>query len=201
MSLCLANVDEEELRRFLLVRLRWVALMAGSAALLVVLAGSLAATVAPGQATHPTARPLVTTLSLVVYVVAAGLCLLAVGIWAYSRVLFIRALRDRLAYPTPVTGIVRGLIEARAGGWPVLLRAENGRWLWLTGADDVLRPIRSRRAGRVNGRPLRISVTLLYYPKSRVIREITGMKVEVMEARPAWQAHQAHEGIPEPLQP
>jgi len=42
--------------------------------------------------------------------------------------------------------------------------------------------MRRRITGLARGRPYRLSVTLTYYPRSRVIHEITGMAVEELDA-------------------
>lgn len=186
MGLCLASVGDEELQRLLFKRLRWIVLWAGGAACLAVLGNGLAAAPPPPAGTNAPVR----AVSLGAYVVAALLALIAVAIWLYSRIIVRRALRDRTGYPTPCKGTARGLITSREGGWALRLRSEQGRWFWLTGSSQVLAPMRRRMAGLTHGRPYRLAVTLTYYPRSRVIHEITGMAVEelnaVLEASQRW---------------
>ena len=178
MGLCLAGVGDGELQRLLFKRLRWIVLWAGAAACLGVLGNGLAA--APPPPAGTTAP--IPAVSFGAYVVAGLLALIAVAIWLYSRIVVRRALRDRMGYPIPCKGTVRGLITSREGGWALRLRSEQGRWLWLTGSSQALAPMRRRMAGLAPGRPYRHSVTLTYYPGSRVIHEITGMAVEELDA-------------------
>ena len=178
MGLCLAGVGDGELQRLLFKRLRWIVLWAGAAACLGVLGNGLAA--APPPPAGTTAP--IPAVSFGAYVVAGLLALIAVAIWLYSRIVVRRALRDRMGYPIPCKGNVRGLITSREGGWALRLRSEQGRWLWLTGSSQALAPMRRRMAGLAPGRPYRLSVTLTYYPGSRVIHEISGMAVEELDA-------------------
>lgn len=176
LGLCLAGVDDRELQRLLFTRLRWMLLSAGGAAFLIVLAGGLSAV--PADLTRNSGGNPSRTLALVSYAAAALLALTAVVVWLYSRTMVRRALRDRNEDPIPCKGTLRRLIASREGGWPLLLRSEQGRWLWLTGSSLTLAPMRRRLAGRVPGRPYRLSVKLTYYPRSRVVHEIAGMAVE-----------------------
>src|SRR5215471_3625166 len=178
MGLCLASVGDGELQRLLFKRLRWIVLWAGAAACLVVLGNGLAAAPPPPAGTNAPVR----LVSLGAYAVAALLALIAVAIWLYSRTIVRRALRDRMGYPTPCKGTVRGLIMSREGGWALRLRSEQGRWFWLTGSSQALAPMRRRMAALAPGRQYRLSVTVTYYPRSRVIHEVTGMAVEELDA-------------------
>ena len=178
MGLCLAGVGDGELQRLLFRRLRWIVLWAGAAACLGVLGNGLAAAPPPPAGTTAPVR----AVSFGAYAVAALLALIAVAIWLYCRIIVRRALRDRTGYPTPSKGTMRGLITSREGGWALRLRSEQGRWLWLTGSSQALTPMRRRMAGLTPGRPYRLAVTLTYYPRSRVIHEITGMAVEELDA-------------------
>jgi hypothetical protein len=178
MGLCLASVGDTELQRLLFKRLRWIVLWAGGAAGFAILGNGLAAAPPPPSGSNAPIR----TLSMGAYLVAAVLGLIAAMIWLYARIIVRRALRDRIGYPIPCKGTVRGLITAREGGWVVRLRSEQGRWLWLTGTSEALAPMRQRMALLTPGRPYRLSVVLTYYRKSRVIHEITGMAVEQLDA-------------------
>jgi len=178
MGLCLAGVGDAELQRLLFKRLRLIVLWAGAAACLGVLGNGLAAAPPPPTGTNAPLR----AVSFGAYVVAGLLALTAVAIWLYSRIIVRRALRDRMGYPTPCKGTVRGLITSREGGWALRLRTEEGRWLWLTGSSQALAPMRRRMAGLAPGRLYRLSVTLTHYPRSQVIHEVTGMAVEELDA-------------------
>ena len=178
MGLCLASVGDSELQRLLFKRLRLIVLWAGGAAALVVLANGLAAAPPPPSGS---AAP-VHALSLGAYAVAVVLALISGAIWLYSRIIVRRAVRDRIGYPVPTKGTVRGLIAASEGGWVMRLRTEEGRWLWLTGSSQALAPMRRRMALLRPGRPYRLSVVVTYYRRSRVIHEVTGMAVEQLDA-------------------
>lgn len=154
-------------------------LSAGGAAFLIVLAGGLSAV--PTELARSSGGNPSRTLAIVAYSVAAVLALTAVVIWQYSRRMLRRALRDRNDNPIPCKGTVRRLIASREGGWPLLLRSEQGRWLWLTGSSQTLAPMRLRLTGRMPRRPYQLSVTLTYYPRSRVVHEIAGTAVEDLE--------------------
>jgi hypothetical protein len=207
LGLCLANVGDSELGRLRFKSLRWILVTAGGAAFLVVLAGGLAAVPAParppvpaartgqaptsGQArapghgtvhgTPPSRRSPGETLALLTYAAAAVVALAALAIWQWSRLMVRRALQDRAGHPIPCRGTVRWLTACREGGWPLLVRSERGQWLWLTGSGEALAPMRRHLARRERGRSWRVSVTLTYYPRSRVIHEVTGMAVEELE--------------------
>jgi hypothetical protein len=176
LGLCLGGIGDQELQRLLLTRLRSMMLSAGGAAFLIVLAGGLSAV--PAELARNSGGNASRTLAIVAYSAAAVLALIAVVIWQYSRTMVRRALRDRNQYPIPCKGTVRRLIASREGGWPLLLRSEQGRWLWLTGSSQTLASMRLRLTGRMPRRSYRLSVTLTYYPRSRVVHEIAGMAVE-----------------------
>jgi len=184
MGLCLGGVDDDELRRLLRRRLSWMVLAAGLGAFLVVLGGGLAGAplTAAGSGASAASLSLSRTLGRGVEGAAAIPALLGVMVWWYARRKVRRARGDRAAYPVPCRGTVRGLVSAGQGGWPVLVRSEQGRWLWLTGSEDALAPVRRRIAARRRGVELRFSVTLTYYPRCRVVHAVTGMAVEELGA-------------------
>ena len=78
-------------------------------------------------------------------------------------------------------GVVRRVLIAADGGWPLLVRTDTGRYLWLTGSGVSLRTTMGRLTTRVRGRPFQLVVVLTYYPRCRVIREVNGMAVESLE--------------------
>jgi hypothetical protein len=180
MRLCLAGVDDEEIGRLLMRRLRWMALFGGLAGGCVVLAATTAteSVAAPSQ---PMAA-IRTDVQLGAYVAAAVLALPAVVVWRYSQAIVRRALRDRQAVPEVCRGTVLRVVQAAEGGWPVLLRREDGRRFWVTGSPQALAPVRTR-LGRA-GSGFRVTVTLQYYRRSRVVKEIRGMAVEALSV--AW---------------
>jgi hypothetical protein len=180
MRLCLAGVEDVELDRLLVRRLRWMVLFGGLAAGCVVLAATTAteAVAAPSQ---PMA-PMRTDLELGAYAAAALLALVAVAVWRYSRAIVRRALRDRQSTPEVCRGTALRIVRAAEGGWPMLVRREDGRRFWVTGGARVLAPVRSRM-GRA-GPGFRVTVTLQYYRRSRVVKEVRGMAVEALSV--AW---------------
>lgn len=180
MRLCLAGIDEVEVQRLLVLRLRWMVLFGGLAAGGVVIAATTASeTVAAPSLVMASMR---TDVQLGAYGAAAVMALLAVAVWRYSRAIVRRALRDRESVPEVCRGTALRIIRAREGGWPLLLRRDDGRRFWVTGSPKVLAPIRGR-LGRA-GRGFRVTVTLQYYRRSRVVKEIRGMAVEALSV--AW---------------
>jgi len=180
MRLCLAGVEDVALGKLLVQRLRWMVLFGGLAAACVVLAATTAAETiaAPSQ---PMA-PMRTDLELGAYGAAALLALCAAVVWRYSQAMVRRALRDRQSAPEVCKGTALRIVRAADGGWPLLVRREDGRRFWVTGSARVLAPVHSRM-GRV-GRGFRVTVTLQYYRRSRVVKEIRGMAVEALSV--AW---------------
>jgi hypothetical protein len=119
------------------------------------------------------------------YAAAGILTLVALMIWRYSATMVKRARADRALTPDVCRGTVRWLISARAGGWPVLVRRDDGRWRWLIGSQSVLAPVRARLTRRAPGTSVRLTVTLVHYRRSRIIKQINGMFVEALST--AWQ--------------
>jgi hypothetical protein len=184
MRLCLAGIDELEVRRFLVKRLQWIVVTAGGAALLVALGGTFRTEIASqpalwhGSPPHP---------ELVAYGAAAFLALATGILWRYGQAMVGRARSDRNATPAVCKGTVRRLVTAREGGWPLLLRLEDGRWLWLTGSPGTLALVRSRMARTARtrgGRGYRLNVVLVYHRRSRVIEKVAGTAVVALQA--AW---------------
>jgi hypothetical protein len=180
MRLCLAGVEDVELNRLLVRRLRWMVLFGGSAAGCVVLAATTATeTVA---APSPAMASMRTDVELGAYAAAVLLALPAAAVWWYSRAMVRRAMRDRQSTPKVCRATALRIDRAAEGGWPLLLRREDGRRFWVTGSPRVLAPVRSRM-GRA-GPGFRVTVTLQYYRRSRVVKEIRGMAVEALSV--AW---------------
>lgn len=186
LGLCLAGIGSTELQRLMVRRLQWISLSAGGAALFVVLAGSLAG----GLPSHGAAAK----LYLVPDGAAAVLCLVALLLWRYSQRKLRQALQDQASDPLVLKGAVRRVIIARDGGWPLLVRDQGGRWLWLTGSPRALAPVQGRLTSRAAGRQFQLTVVLTYHPRSRVVQEITGMAVEQLEA--AWKSSPAFSVVP-----
>lgn len=189
LGFCLAGIEDAELQRLRFRRLRLISPLIGGALILAVLGGGLMAG-RPGM--MPAVRGLATALQSGSYVVAGGLGLAAVAILLYARAIVRSALSDRCADPVARRATLRGLIRARQGGWPVRLQCDDGRWLWLTGSRDVLAPVMGLLTHDGDKRPYRLGVTLVHHSRSRVIKEISGLKVEALER--AW----ASIAVPEP---
>jgi hypothetical protein len=184
MRLCLDGIEESAIRSFLVRRTYWIVACLGVAAFCVVLAGE----VAPGQTGALRPGNLDSQrhdASVGLYVAAAILTLVALTIWRYSASIVKRARTDRVLTPEVCRGTVRRLIRARGGGWPVLVRRDDGRWRWLIGSQAVLAPVRTRLARVAPGTPVRLTVTLVHYRRSRIIKQINGMFVEALST--AWQ--------------
>jgi hypothetical protein len=183
MRLCLAGVEDVELGRLLVRRLRWMVLFGGLAGGCVVLAATTAteALAAPPPIGSPMAS-MRTDVELGAYIAAAVLALPAVAVWRYAQAMVRRALRDRQSMPEVCRATAIRIVRSAEGGWPLLLRREDGRRFWVTGSPRVLAPVRSRM-GRA-GPGFRVTVTLQYYRRSRVVKEIRGMAVEALSV--AW---------------
>lgn len=54
------------------------------------------------------------------------------------RATLVNAGLDGTSTPIAASGSVRRLILSREGGWPLLLRNHDGRWLWLSGQEQDL---------------------------------------------------------------
>jgi hypothetical protein len=176
LVLCLAAIDEAEIARLLLVRLRWMVITCGAAAFLVVLAGQMV-----GAPAGP-AKSVAVNAEFAEYAGAGVLLLAALALWVYSRFITRRARADRNRVPEVCKGVVRRVLTAREGGSPVLLRCQSGRWMWVTGSSQVVAPLRERLARSRQRFGFRLSVTLVYHPKSRVVKEVPGMAVEAVDA-------------------
>jgi hypothetical protein len=180
MRLCLAGVEDVELGRLLVRRLRWMVLFGGLAAACVLLAATTGTeTVAAPSLALASMR---TDVELGAYAAAVLPALAAVVVWRYSQAIVRRAVRDRQSTPEVCRATALRIVRAAEGGWPLLLRREDGRRLWVTGSAGSLAPVRSRM-GRA-GRGFRVTVTVQYYRRSRVVREIRGMAVEALSV--AW---------------
>jgi membrane protein implicated in regulation of membrane protease activity len=192
MGLCLAGIEDAELQRLRFRRLRLISPLAIGPVILALLGGSLTAGQAGGMTLA--AGGLAAALQIGSYIVAGVLSLSALLTLLYTRAIVRRALRDRSTDPVARRATIRGLIRAREGGWPVRLRCDDGRWLWLTGSRQVLAPIQGRLAHDAGKRPYRLTVAVIHHPRSRVIKEISGLKIEALDW--AWVGATAPEASP-----
>jgi hypothetical protein len=192
MGLCVAGIEDAELQRLRFRRLRLISPLAGGAVIMAVLGGGLTAG-QPGAMT-PATRGLTSALQSGSYAIAGVLGLAALAILVYARVIVRRALRDRSTDPIARRATLRGLIPARDGGWPVRLRCDDGRWLWLTGSSETLAPVRGHIARDRDKRLYRLTVALIHHPRSRVIKEISGLKIEALDL--AWVGSPVQEASP-----
>lgn len=152
----LASLDEPEVRRFAIKQQAWwVPLWIAS------LCGAYLA-----GATGPS--------SWVPYLILSAPLLFSIR-W---RATLVNAGLDRTSTPIAAGGRVRTLVPSRDGGWPLLLRDQDGRWLWLTGREQDLDRARRTLRTRRPGVRLEVRLTLTYYPRTHVIKEITGMSVQ-----------------------
>ena len=156
LGLLLASLEELELRRFATKQQSWWGLLWVASLLAAYLAG----------ASGPT--------GWAPYLILSAALLLNLR-W---RAVLVNAGLDRTATPIAASGRVRRLLASRDGGWPLLLHDQDGRWLWLTGQERDLERTRAALRRRRSGVQLELSLTLTYYPRTRVIKEITGMSVE-----------------------
>lgn len=184
MGLCLGGVDDDELQRLRSRRLGWMLVTGGAAAFLIVLAGAASGAhlTAAGTGASAESLALSTLAGMVLYGLAGVPALLCVAIWLYVGRKIRRARRDRERYPEVCRGTVRRLMIVPDGGWPVLIRSDRGRWMWLTGSEDALRLVRRRLPARRDAASVRFTVTLTHYPKCRVVHTVTGMAVEQLDA-------------------
>jgi hypothetical protein len=192
MGLCLAGIDDDEVRRLRFRRLRLISPLAAGAVVLTLLAGALTAGVPRGSL--PASRSLATTLQTGSYALAGLMGLAAIAVLIYARIIVRRAIRDRSSDPVTRRASLRGFISAREGGWPVRLQCDDGRWLWLTGSRAVLAPVQGRLAHDRTKRPYRLTVALVHHRRSRVIKEISGLKVEALD--PVWVSATTQEASP-----
>lgn len=193
LGLCLSDLGNAELERLHRVRVQWIVVASGAAALFFVVANGMAAALPAGEAPGPT--------GLLLYVPAAVLCLAAMAVWVHSRSLLRRARLDRNLTPVPLKGRALGVIPAATGGWALLFSDPAGRWTWLSGNAQDLALMRRRLTEMGPSRLSWLTVTLTHHPRSRVIKDISGMAVEQPSA--AWQRSarevEVSGGIPEAL--
>lgn len=152
----LASLEEPELHRFAIKQRTWWALLWLVSVLAAYVAGASGLT------------------SWAAYLILSPALLLNLR-W---RAMLVNAGLDRTSTPIAASGRVRRLIASREGGCPLLLHDQHGRWLWLTGQEPDLERTRSALRRRRSGVHLELRLTLTYYPRTRVIKEITGMSVE-----------------------
>jgi hypothetical protein len=184
LRLCLAGVDDDELARLRRERLRWLVVLLGAAGSLVVVAGGVAAG-ARSALPQGSARSVLGVVADVGYGAAVGLVVVGLALGLYTRTMVRRAVRDRERIPVVCRGTVRRIVRPAGGGWPVLMRRDGGRGRWLTGSPQTLAPVRGRLTGVSPGRSFQLAVTLTYYRRSRVIKEINGVVVEDLAV--AWE--------------
>ena len=176
-------MDDDELTRFSTTALRKTSVVAFSAGALAVVASGF---VAGDSYLH------VAGLSWWSYYLPGGaLALLAGTIRFYYLVMRTAALSDREAEPRICSGTAQCLIVVKAGGWPFMMTGPKATW--MSGSDKTLGDVRrklgsarERREPMANRRPVRITLTVTYYPHCRVVREVTGMAVENLSV--AWSA-------------
>jgi hypothetical protein len=192
LCLCLAGIEDAELQRLRFRRLRVVSPLAVGAVILTLVGSAVRAGLSNGSGSA--ARSLATTFQIGSYVIAGLLGLAVLAVLIYARIIVKRALRDRAADPVARRATLRGFISARDGGWPVRLQCDDGRWLWLTGSRAVLAPVYGRLTGDKTKRPYRLTVALVHHPWSRVIREISGLKIEALD--PVWRGVTTEEPSP-----
>jgi hypothetical protein len=155
----LASLDEPEVRRFVIKQQAWWVPLWITSLCAAYLAG----------ATGPS--------GWVPYLILSAPLLFSLR-W---RATLVNAGLDRASTPIAVGGRVRKLIPSRDGGWPLLLRDQDGSWLWLTGKGQDLDRARQTLRSRRSGVRHELRLTLTYYPRTHVIKEITGMSVEERE--------------------
>jgi hypothetical protein len=172
LGLCLASLSNAELDRLSRVRLRWIVVAGGGAGLFFVVANGLGAALPAGD--PGLARWLL-------YIPVAVLCAASFPVWRYSRSILTRARLDRDTQPVALKGRALAVIPAPDGGWAVLMSTKPGRWTWLTGAPQDVGLIR-RRLGQTAHQRTWLMITLTVHPRSRVIKEISGMAVDVAGA-------------------
>lgn len=178
LGLCLSAIDDDELQRLRLQRLRLTAPLVGAGLIFTVLAPSLNAS--PLRGILSSDRELIESLQSWIYVAAIAAISVAVWVYLYVRAKISRAHSDRTADPIATRAALRGIIRARVGGSPVRICTDAGTWMWLTGSMDLLSPIARHVVGKGERRAYRVTIAVVYHPRSRVIKEIAGLKVEVL---------------------
>ena len=168
LGICLASLDNAELLRFALRQRRW-GLLGSVASFPLYVVGGTAWGLGADQ------------LYLTLWVPGALLSTAALVIGLYSRATLASALFDRVSTPVAVKGPVRLLLTGREGGWPMLLRDQDGVHHWLTGRATDLERIKTALQRRRSGVELEVTVTLTYFPRTRVIDRIEGLSVEARE--------------------
>lgn len=91
------------------------------------------------------------------------------------------AMRDRTSEPAADAGAVHHVIASQEGGWPMLLEDRDGKRIWLSGHERDMRRLHAALARTTSGIRIEVRVTLTYYPRTHVIKEITGVTVEEHE--------------------
>lgn len=168
LGICLAGLDNEELFRFAMRQRGWGLLWSMISFPLYVTGG-----IAWGLGSD--------VLYLSLWLPGALLSTAALCTGLYARAMLAGALLDRSSDPVAAKGTLRRVVRPRDGGWPVLLRDQDGSGLWLTGREtDLRRAIEALRRRRP-GVQLELSITLTYYPRTRVIKEISGIAVQERE--------------------
>ncbi len=192
LGLCLAGIDDLEVSRVRLRRLRVTMPLVAMALVLIVLGAGLSAK--PPADLQAGSPGLLTKLQTWCYIAALAASALAIWILLYVRAMVARAVSDRDKDPLARRATLRNLIRSREGGLPVRVRWDDGIWMWLTGSDEVLAPIERHVVTTSHKGAYRLTVALVYHPRSRVIKEIAGLKVEVLEG--AWSSIEGAAPIP-----
>jgi hypothetical protein len=192
LGLCLAGIDDVEVNRVRFRRLRVAMPLVAMALLLTVLGAGL--TVKPSADLQAASSGLPTKLQNWCYIAALAASALAIWILLYVRATVARAVADRDLDPLARRATLRNLIRSREGGLPVRVRWDDGLWMWLTGSKEVLAPIERHVVTKSHKGIYRLTVALVYHPRSHVIKEIAGLKVEVLE--PVWSSNEIPVPIP-----
>jgi hypothetical protein len=192
LGLCLAGIDDVEVNRVRFRRLRVAMPLVAMALLLTVLGAGL--TVKPSAEVQAASSGLPTKLQNWCYIAALAASALAIWILLYVRATVARAVADRDLDPLARRATLRNLIRSREGGLPVRVRWDDGLWMWLTGSKEILAPIERHVVTRSHKGIYRLTVALVYHPRSHVIKEIAGLKVEVLE--PVWSSNEIPAPIP-----
>ena len=192
LGLCLAGIDDVEVNRVRFRRLRVAMPLVAMALLLTVLGAGL--TVKPSADVQAASSALPTKLQNWCYIAALAASALAIWILLYVRATVARAVADRDLDPLARRATLRNLIRSREGGLPVRVRWDDGLWMWLTGSKEVLAPIERHVVAKSHKGIYRLTVALVYHPRSHVIKEIAGLKVEVLE--PVWSSNEIPAPIP-----
>jgi len=192
LGLCLAGIDDVELSRLRVRRLRVMMPLVAMALVLTVLGAGLS--VKPSAYVQAVSGQLLTKMQTWCYIVALAASALAIWILLYVRAMAARAVSDRDVDPLARRATLRNLIRSRQGGLPVRVRWDDGLWMWITGSNEVLAPIERHVVTSSHKGVYRLTVALVYHPRSRVIKEIAGLKVEVLE--PVWSSIELPAPIP-----